>query len=433
MEFPCSKCGQCCRNIGAVEQLVDFNDGAGACIHLTSNNLCSIYTERPIWCNVAKLFAEQYRDVMTEDEWIKTNKVGCTIFSLRKKILNALKDTPNHPLSKYAKYGNDFITTLLILAKLIDKGKSKMSEKLLRMLCISNNFDLSKYLQGMSEIVIWRYFAEHQIEYEIEKKINNSNKFDVDLCVKYCDVTFNFEIKCPEMPKGKSNNLIINTGYRTVDKDTFERSVKPVAEAIGKLAVENSDGEYSGFDVAKNHDNKLNEYLKSCQNKFTYSAENEINILVLSLTIHRFVEFYKCLTNPYSGIFDEAAKQRFANSSNVDKTDVILFTTFIDKHIRVNDDEDAWCIDDVFNILVTNPLSKKFKANGCVIKGLQELLSLIPNETMRFDYYMEKAIEEINSSNKKAEEQNIIFELMLQKYLDQYHKKQWNSNDNAGG
>ena len=52
--FICTRCGMCCRNIDKVPELINFHGGDGVCIHLTDDNLCEIYVDRPDICNVKK-------------------------------------------------------------------------------------------------------------------------------------------------------------------------------------------------------------------------------------------------------------------------------------------------------------------------------------------------------------------------------------------
>lgn len=77
--FVCSKCGICCKNIDKVPELSNFHNGDGICIHLTSNNLCDIYENRPAVCNVEKMFQQKYKEVMTLEEYEKRNLEGCRI------------------------------------------------------------------------------------------------------------------------------------------------------------------------------------------------------------------------------------------------------------------------------------------------------------------------------------------------------------------
>ena len=77
MDFECDKCGACCRNIGLSSLLADFDNGAGQCIHLTAENLCDIYENRPLCCNVEKLYYTHFSHLIDEHEWIRLNRESC--------------------------------------------------------------------------------------------------------------------------------------------------------------------------------------------------------------------------------------------------------------------------------------------------------------------------------------------------------------------
>lgn len=78
MSFKCDQCGICCRNIGGIEELADYHSGDGICKYLLPNNLCSIYNERPIWCNVDLYYECFLRDKMTRAEWYALNEKACS-------------------------------------------------------------------------------------------------------------------------------------------------------------------------------------------------------------------------------------------------------------------------------------------------------------------------------------------------------------------
>ena len=79
MKFVCDKCGICCKNIGKVPMLSEFDNGSGVCIHLTKDNLCNIYNDRPIWCNVMQMYREKISETMSEAEWIALNYQSCQL------------------------------------------------------------------------------------------------------------------------------------------------------------------------------------------------------------------------------------------------------------------------------------------------------------------------------------------------------------------
>jgi hypothetical protein len=75
MKFPCSKCGACCRKIGEIYPELEGPDGS--CIYLSSDNLCTIYPNRPLLCNVDKFYEECLKDRMSKEEYYELNLKGC--------------------------------------------------------------------------------------------------------------------------------------------------------------------------------------------------------------------------------------------------------------------------------------------------------------------------------------------------------------------
>lgn len=75
--FQCTKCGICCKNIDKIPELEEFHTGNGICIHLTSNNGCDIYQNRPTICNVEKMYELKYRRFMSKEEYERLNMEGC--------------------------------------------------------------------------------------------------------------------------------------------------------------------------------------------------------------------------------------------------------------------------------------------------------------------------------------------------------------------
>ena len=50
MSFPCTKCGACCHVAGYIGFMPKREDGA--CVHLSADNTCEIYEDRPPECRV---------------------------------------------------------------------------------------------------------------------------------------------------------------------------------------------------------------------------------------------------------------------------------------------------------------------------------------------------------------------------------------------
>ena len=59
-----------------IPALSDNDLGNGVCRYLI-NNLCTIYEERPIVCNVDRMYSYYFHEVMTKKEFIQINIEAC--------------------------------------------------------------------------------------------------------------------------------------------------------------------------------------------------------------------------------------------------------------------------------------------------------------------------------------------------------------------
>ena len=85
MSFECDRCGVCCKNIRLSEFYSEELDrGDGVCIHLTADNLCEIYSERPLFCNIDAYWEKFLAEEMTREEFYKINRAACAL--LKKKL-----------------------------------------------------------------------------------------------------------------------------------------------------------------------------------------------------------------------------------------------------------------------------------------------------------------------------------------------------------
>jgi len=78
MVFPCIKCGLCCKMLQHIPILTDYDIGNGACRYL-ENNLCSIYEDRPLICNIEEMYFLYFKGKMTEKEFVDINIKSCTL------------------------------------------------------------------------------------------------------------------------------------------------------------------------------------------------------------------------------------------------------------------------------------------------------------------------------------------------------------------
>ncbi len=76
-EFPCDKCGCCCKRLDLVDEMKDFDRGDGVCKYLTPNNECAIYDNRPDMCNTKKYYEKNYKNKMTWEEFVTNCRKGC--------------------------------------------------------------------------------------------------------------------------------------------------------------------------------------------------------------------------------------------------------------------------------------------------------------------------------------------------------------------
>ena len=66
--YLCGRCGDCCRHVDMLEEMKSFDRGDGVCKHLTAENLCEIYSERPPLCN-GEYFYKNFYSHMTVAEF----------------------------------------------------------------------------------------------------------------------------------------------------------------------------------------------------------------------------------------------------------------------------------------------------------------------------------------------------------------------------
>ncbi|WP_414047665.1 YkgJ family cysteine cluster protein [Macrococcus equi] len=84
INFPCDKCGICCKNLHKSKEYDDLNRGDGVCIHLDlETNLCLIYNKRPEKCDIRKMY-HYYKDIFSEEEFINMNTNACEILKQTK-------------------------------------------------------------------------------------------------------------------------------------------------------------------------------------------------------------------------------------------------------------------------------------------------------------------------------------------------------------
>lgn len=87
--FNCWNCTACCRLCNKIEELKQYDRGDGTCINLTSDNLCSIYENRPEICNTKRMYEKKWKPLMSWDKYVELSEVACKILE---KNLNKITD-----------------------------------------------------------------------------------------------------------------------------------------------------------------------------------------------------------------------------------------------------------------------------------------------------------------------------------------------------
>jgi hypothetical protein len=77
-KFKCDCCGLCCRNIGGNPFAENLDAGDGICKFLDrEKNLCTIYDNRPDFCNVEKGYKKYFAELYNEEEYLQLNYEYC--------------------------------------------------------------------------------------------------------------------------------------------------------------------------------------------------------------------------------------------------------------------------------------------------------------------------------------------------------------------
>lgn len=82
--FQCNKCGECCRNLDKSDLYRELDRGDGTCIYL-KDDLCSVYTSRPLLCRVDECYDIFFKSIMTKDEYELKNYEQCKLLIIQKQ------------------------------------------------------------------------------------------------------------------------------------------------------------------------------------------------------------------------------------------------------------------------------------------------------------------------------------------------------------
>lgn len=74
--FKCDGCGECCRHLDRSELYTELDRGDGVCKFL-SGNLCTIYKDRPILCNIDKSYELYFSNMYDKETYYQMNYEAC--------------------------------------------------------------------------------------------------------------------------------------------------------------------------------------------------------------------------------------------------------------------------------------------------------------------------------------------------------------------
>lgn len=76
--FPCTKCGQCCRNVHLADQTKYLDRGDGSCInYCDTDKLCLVYNSRPDICRIDLQYQIHYSSLFSWEDFVEVNANVC--------------------------------------------------------------------------------------------------------------------------------------------------------------------------------------------------------------------------------------------------------------------------------------------------------------------------------------------------------------------
>lgn len=352
-------------------------------------------------------------NIMTENEVIN-------------KIYGYLKNQNEHTIME--NMTNESVSLFWENISVLYKAGVLQNNKAVKRFCdklrIRTGYDRDQCLQGLSEMVFWLYAIKNSYTYEMDKKLKNQENTDVDIQLLKYGYKFNIEIKTPKQVKEDDDKVLgVNIPFRSFkNKDTQKTYIDKLEKEVFPQIINKPDGMYTGYNISKINDNKVIEYLRSCQTKFNYEA-NSINVLVISVSSQQMQDYWGYIYNPFTGIFTEDFKNSFYDKSgkdvkhnDFDAVDVIYLTNIVEGHIRKIEGFDPWKLENYCGIFCINPFSVRTKDKKD-IEVYEKLLNILPNDTILFE-------KEHDQANQRGKEMNISVDpIFMQEYISEHYPK----------
>ena len=207
-----------------------------------------------------------------------------------------IKSRDNHPLYRFCAtpYFIDFWKMVESLVNNNGFDTQAKVQNFKRQMQLKGEFDFPKYLEGVSEVVFQYYAIRKGLTHDLEKRINRNNGTDVDIQICEGGFIYNIEIKTPkyEILHNDDTILNVNLSHRTMSKVDIEKEKEIIERELINPIIESKANTFEKIRYTKIEDNKLLSFLRSAQEKFTYSDEKSINLLVVAIPSGKMQDYW---------------------------------------------------------------------------------------------------------------------------------------------
>jgi Fe-S-cluster containining protein len=91
-DFPCTRCGACCKSVHLSPATAWLGGADGVCRHLDEHSLtCTIYERRPDVCNVKVMFKRHYESTVTWTAFVVANQRACVELVAQQDALRVIE------------------------------------------------------------------------------------------------------------------------------------------------------------------------------------------------------------------------------------------------------------------------------------------------------------------------------------------------------
>ncbi|WP_217520084.1 hypothetical protein [Vibrio metschnikovii] len=247
---------------------------------------------------------------------------------------------------------------------------------------IGDSFVEAKYLQAACESSVAASIAvAYGDTFEYEPKLNPPS--DVDCSFSAFGYKFNIEVKCPDYTKYHDHQA----------KDCYSIG------AMGRLdnyfdayeSIKTLLGNEKPVEKQVHMDNKLKDYLLSCQKKFSdETSEQELNILLVCCDSAMDMQKWVHYLYGAKGLLTEDS---FVEPNLYSNVDVVILTNLYHRHYSYWQKDklsEHWSLGKSFNLIFKNRSIKRGKD-----RAIWCLVDIFPNYSKEISEYTLKESEEI--------------------------------------